>query len=237
MRHRGTRGHLATDEAHLEAIAERWRAETHCEPPVSGAEELWIAGVRVIPDAARAAGRACLDGGVVYYHPGWPPDVVNFALLHELGHLLAQRDRCDGEAAASYVAAALAMPRAQVLRVVRRVGRDIPMVRWAFGDSVSHEVVGRRLVDVYPELVLSVWPEGRLLVRYERGIAAPLSVTERDAVAQGVTAGEPGWRDDIGAGAWVVEERRGRVTYVLVDREQLDSRGARAAYDEAVGEG
>lgn len=217
----GGRGHLTTDEGHLESLAEWWRDTTGADTPVDGVEELRVAGLRVIADGHRARGRACLDGDVVWYRPGLPDDVLNEALLHELGHVLAMRERCDSEAAATYIGAAVAMPRREVRAAVRRVGRDIPAVRRAFGSSVPHETVARRLVDVDHELVLSVWWDGRMRRRHARGeLAGDLrrraSDLERRAMERAV-AGEHGWSDEERVGAWVVEERRARRTYVLAE--------------------
>lgn len=214
------------DEPHLEAIADAWRARSLAEPPIDGAVELVAAGCVLVADPTQAAGRGCVLGRTVFYSPSLPEDVLNFTFLHELGHLLARRAGCDSEQAASYIAAAIAIPRAQLKRVVRRVGWDIPFVRWAFGDCVSHEVVGRRLVDVYPELVLSVWLGGRLVVRYVRGELSSherrVSQLELAAIGHAVAAGEPGWRARECVGAWTVQERRGLMTFVLADRDAIE---------------
>lgn len=221
------------DAERYEGIAEWWCTSTGAAPPVSGAEECVLAGLTLVEDPALARGGCGLFGSLCAYDPSLPPEVLNFAFAHELGHLLARRDGCDSEEAASHIAGAILMPRREVKHVVSRVGLDLPLVRFAFG-SVSTEAAGRRLVCVYPHLALSVWVNGRPTLRYARGETPPglvrVSEAEESASRRARDEAEPdGWDSSMGIGAWRVEERRGVAVFVLADLEMLGDRLSLAA--------
>lgn len=234
---------MEVDEQALEGIAEEWCRETGCEPIVDGAVELVAAGFTLVADPTRAAGRGCLVGDVIYYSPGLPAPVLQFVYLHELGHALARRAGCDSEEAASYIGAAVAMPRRMVKRIVKVMGYDLEAVVWAFAGTLSYEAVGRRLSDVYPHVIVDAVDPVFRRRRFSRQELPPhlqsMTTFER-ALVEEAMATKGAARPEPNLGAWYVEEAQGPVVYVLCDREVLEPKLARATPrlegDEAVGD-
>lgn len=242
-----------SDESAWEGLADEWRRRTMFEPPANVAVDLYVSGLRLVYDARLARG-GCRLGKIAYLDPGAPVEAQRFAAHHEIGHLLGARIGDRSEEAANYIAGATSMPRDMIRHAVRAVGWDLPLVQAAFG--MGHEATGRRLVDVYAPtcpLVLSVWSGPKLVVRYARGELPRgldrITHREQQAALVAVEEHEPGWDAQRSVGAWNVNERRGRMTYVLADVEALGRQGARPShpplatglesrvvYDEAIGD-
>jgi hypothetical protein len=93
----------------------------------------------------------------IYVRASAPPQLRDFAILHELGHwslgVDATEEHCDA------LAAALLLPRRAYLRAARELGPDWPALAECFGCSESAvslrwgEVVGEPLALVAPSRV------------------------------------------------------------------------------------
>lgn len=135
------------------------------DPPMNAFSLANALGIKVVASNVRSAS---LAGNVIFVSTH-ARDVRQHGLIaHELGHwALIQADQPDTEVAASYVGAALMLPRTHFDRDLHATSWDLRELR-AKHVHCSAELIARRIVALR-DAVVSIWDNGRLKTR----IASP----------------------------------------------------------------
>lgn len=146
----------------LEGIAREIHEGTGGLLPVDAFELAELCGLTLRPWSRSCGAYA---GDVIRY-----PGAARLArqqgvVAHELGHFALERAGMeDCEASARYLAGALMLPRAALLRDVQAVGLDLFRLQ-ARHPNASGEMIAARLTQVMPA-VAWVWDNGKLARRY-----------------------------------------------------------------------
>jgi hypothetical protein len=105
--------------------------------------------LELVPMGERSGSSACTRGAYVKFPALALPQRQSGIVAHELGHValrLAGEDWHD-EQAASFVGAAILVPRRPLLRALRRHGANLDALRPIF-EHASPELLARRVADV-----------------------------------------------------------------------------------------
>jgi hypothetical protein len=160
------------------------------DPPISAFGLAALCGLRVV---AGTRGSARLVDSYIEVDTTVRPERQHGLVAHELGHWALRRaGEVDTEQAASYVGAALLLPRRQFMRDLSATRWDLRALR-AKHVNCSAELIARRIVTVR-DAVVSVWDNGKLKTR----LASPwlpdglrrMSRFERELAAQVLATGE-----------------------------------------------
>lgn len=204
-----------------EANAEQLRAEIglddqHVHPRIIvGKCEL-----ELVPTRPRTG--PCYTGTRVYYDPTTGPERQAGTMSHELGHVANQRyGEEDSERAASYVGAAILVPRRALDRALKKKGWNLDELRRDF-EHASAELLARRIADLR-EAVVTITDGRRILARVASPwLPSPRPGLTRDEQAVLRRAVETRRRVDEGwISATPVYEAGYQRVIVIADREQL----------------
>lgn len=128
------------------------------DPPISAFALAKALGLRV---QSAPISHARLVGDVVQINVKVRRERQHGLIAHELGHWALRRaGEPDGEMAASYVGAALMLPRTPFQADLRATGWDLRQLR-AKHVNCSAELIARRIVTLR-DAVVSIWDNGRL---------------------------------------------------------------------------
>lgn len=176
----------------LEGIARDLLDATCTEPPVCAFSLAAACGFAVRPGQVQGA-LIDGDGGCIYLSPHVTrPERQHSLLGHELGHWLLWRNGLDDtEAAATYLAGALLVPRVALDRTLRRDGWSIEALRRVHPNA-SHATLAVRITQVRPA-VQTVFDGDVVRVRraspwLDRDVA-PVRPWERDLAARALELG------------------------------------------------
>lgn len=160
--------------------------------PVSAFELAAACGFTVRPWQGQGA-LIDRDGGTIYLSPFVTrPERQHELVAHELGHwLLWQHGLDDDELAATYIAGALLVPRAELDRALRRDGWSIEKLRRAHPHA-SAAMIAVRITQVRPA-VQTTFDGPEVLARraspwLDRDVA-PVRAWERELAARAVETG------------------------------------------------
>lgn len=189
----------------LEGIAEELLASVGADAPIDALDLAHRLGIEV---AYSEVGEPVMMGGAIFVPRRARVSLLHWLTAHELGHWAAQRAGEDGtcERAANYLAGALLLPRATLLRQLRS-GWDLDRLRAQHPHAPAHAIAVR--VVQLREAAAAVYDQGRLRRRW--GPALP---QEAQLAARALDAGAPVRLDDL-TGAWPVVDGRWRRVIVL----------------------
>lgn len=162
----------------LDDLAERYLRQVGLAPdlppcPLALAERLMGPGsVRVAPASTLLLGDAALvvidSAPVVLMRPGVRGEAARWALFHELGHVIADRETLrNTERMADILAAMLRIPRSAASRTIERYGSHWPSLAAAWRTSETSAVLRFGEVTWQPTALVSprsvrlrgsVWP-------------------------------------------------------------------------------
>lgn len=185
---------LATWEGVAEAFAADVGIHHHVHPRVIAAAY----GLELAPVADRSGRHSCVRGNVIRVPALARPERLAGVLAHELGHVaLEHHGEEDSEHAASFVGAALLVPRSSLLVALRCAGPDLCALRQPFPHA-SAELLARRVADVAPYHVSII--DGRRVRTHAPHVTWPVLVDARTTQA----ALHEGYAEDTRTRAWRV---------------------------------
>lgn len=189
----------------LEGIAESLLTRAAVEAPVDALDLAERLGLEV---AYSEVGEPVVLGQTIFVPRRARIALLQWLTAHELGHWAAQQAGEDGpcERAANYLAGALLLPRATLLRQLR-AGWDLDKLRRQHPNAPAH-AIAVRIVQLR-DAVAAVYDQGRLRRRW--GPPMPL---ERELAAKALDAGAPVRVDDL-TGAWPIVDGHWRRVIVL----------------------
>lgn len=167
-----------------------------------------------------------LRGGVIYVSSSARSVRQQGLVAHELGHwALRWAKEQDSEQGASYVGAALMLPRRPFLADMRATQWDVRELR-AKHHNCSAELIARRIVAL-TDACVSIWDNGKLSARVASPwLPAPvrrISTFERELAARVLESGETERAGNLAWGFAVFDDDWKRVITVC-EAEQLGFR-------------
>ena len=200
----------------LEAIAREISEGTGCDdPPVDALRLAALVGFEV------CSGRGRREGTTLFVPFGRYPEImVHWLCAHELAHgILALEPAVENtEENASYLAAALLLPRRSFCADLQRTGWSLSRLHAIYW-TAPPLAIARRIAECR-DAIASVWTSGaRLRRRFaQKHVLTPRTLPLEAALAAGC------WTDgvlehDNGSAQVVVGPRGGRTAIVVVDAE------------------
>lgn len=204
--------------ARWEGVARRLLEDMGVDEPLDPRLIARAYGLRLVPALRR---EACWSGSTIRYPAGVRATRQAGVIAHELGHYgLYRYDQEQSEQGASFVGAAVLVPRAALDRELRRVGWELPALSKRFPHA-SSELLARRIAEVR-EAVVTVIDGRRIKARVAspRLGPPPKSLTPRERAILDRVRAEGAAHDDLIRG-WHIHEPGYDRVILIADAEQL----------------
>lgn len=165
----------------LDQTADRLRNELRLvEPPFDALRAIRMLGIRLAFDQAQSTrGRRKVLAGqqAIFLRPEERPERLQWAAAHELGEVCAFQvfEAADWtgtdipvrlrEQVANLFAARFLLPTAEFAADCRTSDFDLPRLKEIYS-TASHELIARRMLDLRPDAILTIFDQGRCTARF-----------------------------------------------------------------------